>query len=234
MICTGALTVVYKKKAFYRNIDIGHMQVAKKEGIRLWMILPLLIQLLALMFQWCQTGGSPFTHSGSSDSHGAQTDGGKNKQLRLNFVNVLLQSECLFPPFSYLFLLSSCSSVFCSVLCHLDVRFNSVTYGVLRDISPRLSWQSGFAGLCMSMCKPKIRFVCVSECGLFPLSFSASRFPSCHTLTCQSSINVQLSQLCQELFSCTFSASVCLKCCLFYLADRFVHGRTTKTVCLPN
>lgn len=94
-----------------------------------------------------QTGGSPFTHSGSSDSQEAQTDGGKNKQVRLNFVNVhLLQPEWplssfLVPNFAFLLCLSTSlppSSVFCSVLCHLDVRFNSVTYGVPRGISPCL------------------------------------------------------------------------------------------------
>lgn len=180
------------------------------------------------MFQWCQTGGSPFTHSGSSDSHEAQTDGGKNKQLRLNFINVLLQPECLFPSFSYLFLLSSSPSVFCSVLCHLDVRFNSVTYGVPRDISPRFTCQSGFAGLCMSMCKHKIRFLCQNVVGLFSLYFSAFKFPSCHTVTCQSSIKVQLSQLCQELFS---FLCFCMSVVMFIL---FVHGRNAKTVCFYN
>lgn len=106
-------------------------------------------------FSGSSTADESFTHSGSSDSHGAQSDGGKNKQLWFHQVFPPL-SMAFLPPLSlafsslppvfwkYFFTSPFHSFFFCFVLCHLKTWFNSVTYGVLRGISSCLTCQFGF------------------------------------------------------------------------------------------
>lgn len=177
------------------------------------------------MFQRCQTGGSTFSHSGSSDSHEAPTDGGKNKQLRLNFVSVLLQPECLFPPLSYLFLLHAPPQS--SAPCFVTSMYGStvspiVCWETFHPVSPaNLDLQDNVC-LCVSDCGRSIVFIfqCLQVCLLSHTNLS--KLHHCLTLPAMSG----------TFFPCTFFASVflCLKCCLFYLADRFVHGRTAKNL----
>lgn len=82
-------------------------------------------------------------------------------------------------------------------------------------------------GLCVCVC------LCQNVLDLFSLSFSASRFPSCHSNLSELHQCPTFPALMGTFFPCTFSASVCLKCCLCYLADRFVQGRTAKKCIFP-
>jgi len=116
----------------------------------------------------------PFTHSGSSDNHGAQRDGGKNKQCIFDQILLLLWIA-----FFLIHILASSSSTlsvqppmsllltpvfFCFVLYHLIVWFNSVTYGVLRGISPSPICWCQSEPLCLSMLAKILPCVFLSEC----------------------------------------------------------------------
>lgn len=97
---------------------------------------------------WRVSGAStqdePLTHTGSCDARKAQSDGGKNKQLGLDFFffNYYYFWNHFPPPVD-----APLPSCLCCVTA--NTWFNSVTYGAPRGTSPCLSCQYGFVWLRM-------------------------------------------------------------------------------------
>lgn len=198
-----------------RSIHISHAAGGRKEwesgGLSRFLIQLCIAphwRALVLTSQWRQ---KPFlTRAGSSDSHEAHGDGGKNKQLGLDFFTKSAlpawmpffssssHSAPLFPPPLDSLCSSSPSLTLVLLLFFCIVRFNSVTYGVLRGTSACLTCRFGSAWLPVSVFPGTdlVFFFCDGEFILFYLRLpSLSELHQCRTFP----------RLCRELF---FSASV--------------------------
>lgn len=99
------------------DIFIAHMLRGKGGGsgeeriLSLSFVLPPSEDYRYWRFSGASTQDEPLTHTGSCDTREAQSDGGKHKQLGLDFLFLLL----FFKPISSS---SLCSSPFLFVLCH--------------------------------------------------------------------------------------------------------------------
>lgn len=194
------------------DIFIAHMLRGKGGGsgeeriLSLSFVLPPSEDYRYWRFSGASTEDEPLTHTGSCDTRKAQSDGGKNKQLGLDFLFLLL----FLKPFSSS---SRCSSPFLFVLCHrqhvvqqchlwcAERHFTLSQLPIWVCVWLRMfTFERKFSS-CLRLCQRKVN--------LFSSSFSASRFPSC-----QSSINVELPRLCQNLFF--FFSPASLKFCLLF------------------
>ncbi len=116
--------------------------------------------------------------------------------------------------------LHSSSHFFCIVLHHLNAWFNSVTYGVLRGISPCLICHFGFVWPWMSTCTHKFRSVRVFVFvrmrwiySLYPLA--PPGFPPVKQQPVNAPSMSNFPGFVTNFFFCAFSASV--KCCLLLM-----------------